>query len=35
VRSLQTMREVEADLEVQPDRQRIAFDADGMHKPKA
>lgn len=35
VRSLQTMREVEADTSVQPDRQRIAFDADGMHKPKA
>jgi phenylacetic acid degradation protein len=35
VRSLQTMREVEADTEVEPDRQRIAFDADGMHKPKA
>lgn len=35
VRSLQTMREVEADREVRPDRQRIAFDADGMHKPKA
>jgi len=35
VRSLQTMREVEADLEVRADRQRIAFDADGMHKSKA
>ena len=34
VRSLQTMREVEADTEVEPDRQRIAFDADGMHKPR-
>lgn len=35
VRSLQTMREVEADTEMKPDRQGIAFDADGMHKPKA
>jgi len=34
LRSLQTMREVEADLEVQPGRQGIAFDAGGMHKPK-
>jgi len=34
VRSLQTMREVEADLEAQPGRQGIAFDADGMHQPK-
>ena len=34
VRSLQTMREVEADTEVEPDRQCIAFDADGMHKPR-
>lgn len=35
VRSHQSMREVDALLEVEPDRQRIAFDADGMHKPKA
>jgi len=35
VRSLHTMREVEADTELEPDRQGIAFDADGMHKPKA
>jgi len=34
LRSLQTMREVEADLEVQPGRQGIAFDADDLHKPK-
>lgn len=35
VRSHQSMREVDALLEVEPDRRRIAFDADGMHKPKA
>lgn len=35
VRSLQTMREVDALAEVEPDRKTIAFDADGMHKPKA
>lgn len=34
-RSLQTMKEVEAYLEVEPGRQRIAFDPEGMHKPKA
>ena len=35
LRSMRTMREVEADTEVQGDRRRIEFDADGMHKPKA
>jgi len=35
LRSHQSMREVDALLDVEPDRQRIAFDADGMHKPKA
>jgi len=35
VRSLETMREVEASTEVEPDRKRIEFDASGMHKPKA
>lgn len=35
VRSLQTMREVEALTEVEPGRKPIAFDAGGMHKPKA
>lgn len=35
VRSLQTMRAVDALTEVEPDRKAIAFDADGMHKPKA
>jgi len=34
-RSLQTMREVEALTEVEPGRKPIAFDAGGMHKPKA
>jgi phenylacetic acid degradation protein len=35
VRSMQTMREVEAFAEVEPGRQRIEFDPAGMHKPKA
>ncbi len=35
LRSHQSMREVDALLDVEPDRQRIAFDADGMHQPKA
>ena len=35
VRSLQTMREVEALTEVEPGRKPIAFVAGGMHKPKA
>ena len=35
VRSLQTMREVEALTEVEPGRKPIAFNADGVHKPKA
>jgi len=35
VRSLETMREVEASTEVEPDRKRIEFDPSGMHKPKA
>jgi phenylacetic acid degradation protein len=35
VRSLETMREVEALTEVEPDRQGIAFDPSGMHKPKS
>jgi len=35
VRSLHSMREVEALLEVEPERQRIAFDADNLHQPKA
>ena len=34
LRSLQTMREVEALAEAEPDRKRIAFAPDGMHKPK-
>lgn len=34
VRSHQSMREVEALTEVEADRWRIKFDADGMHKPK-
>lgn len=34
-RSRSTMREVDALEQVEPDRKRIAFDADGMHKPKA
>jgi len=34
-RSKASMREVDALLEVEPDRTRIAFDADDMHKPKA
>jgi phenylacetic acid degradation protein len=34
VRSHQGMREVEALTEVEVDRRRIEFDADGMHKPK-
>ena len=35
VRSLHSMREVDALLEVEPERQRIAFDADNLHQPKA
>ena len=35
VRSLQSMREVEADTEVRPDRPRIALGAGGAHQPKA
>jgi phenylacetic acid degradation protein len=35
VRSLETMREVEALTEVEPDRKGIEFDPSGMHKPKA
>ena len=35
VRSLQTMREVKALTEVEPGRKPIAFNAAGMHKPKA
>lgn len=35
LRSLRTMREVEAFTEAEPDRKGIAFDPDGMHKPKA
>jgi len=34
-RSKASMREVDALLEVEPDRTRIAFGADDMHKPKA
>lgn len=34
LRSLRTMREVEALPKAEPDRQRIAFAPDGMHKPK-
>ncbi|MCD2515076.1 phenylacetic acid degradation protein PaaY [Massilia sp. G4R7] len=34
VRSLETMREVEALSEVEPDRKGIEFDPSGMHKPK-
>jgi len=34
-RSLQTMKEVAAHQQVEPDRKRIEFDPDGMHKPKA
>jgi len=34
VRSLHSMREVDALLEVEPERQRIAFDADNLHQPK-
>ena len=35
VRSLRTMREVEALSEVEPGRTGIEFDPNGMHKPKA
>jgi phenylacetic acid degradation protein len=35
VRSLQTMREVEALTEVEPDRRGIAFTTETMHKPKS
>jgi len=35
VRSLQTMREVDADTAAAPDRQRIAFDPDALHTPKS
>ena len=35
VRSLHSMREVDALPEVEPGRQRIAFDADNLHQPKA
>ena len=35
VRSLETMREVEALTEVEPDRKGIEFDPSGMHKPKS
>ena len=35
VRSLQSMREVDALPEIEPDRPRIIFDADNMHRPKA
>jgi len=35
VRSLQTMREVEALTEVEPDRKGIEFDRNSSHKPKA
>lgn len=34
VRSMKSMREVEALIEVEPERRRIAFDEDGMHRPK-
>lgn len=35
VRSLQTMREVDADTEAQPGRKGLSFDTNDMHKPKA
>jgi phenylacetic acid degradation protein len=35
VRSLQTMREVEALTEVEPDRRGIVFTTETMHKPKS
>jgi phenylacetic acid degradation protein len=35
VRSLQTMREVDADTAVAPDRGRIAFDTSALHTPKS
>jgi len=35
VRSLQTMREVDADTAVAPDRARIAFDLGELHTPKS
>ncbi|MCA1857940.1 phenylacetic acid degradation protein PaaY [Massilia oculi] len=35
IRSLQTMREVDAWPEPEPGRQGIAFDPEGRHKPKA
>lgn len=34
MRSMRTMREVEALTHVEPQRPRIAFGADGMHRPK-
>jgi phenylacetic acid degradation protein len=34
VRSLQTMREVDADTVAAPDRKRIDFDTDTLHTPK-